>query len=592
MFITIENLTKKFYDSIIFDEANYVINDKDKIGIIGVNGTGKTTLLKMINGMEDIDGGKINIRSGLKISYLSQEQNFDLNKTVKELAIDELIKLDPLANEYEIIAMLNKLGIEDLTKKIGELSGGQKKRIALALALLMQSDVLILDEPTNHLDHSMIIWLEEFLQKYNGAILMVTHDRYFLDRVTNKILEIDQGKIYNHDTNYSGYLERKLEREEMALASERKRSSIIRKEKEWMAQGIKARGTRNKKRVENLNNLLSIDKIKDKEAINMEGFVSRLGNKTIELHEITKSYDDKQIINEFTYQMQKFDRIGIVGNNGSGKSTLLNIISKTIEPTTGTVEIGDTIKLGYYKQEPVELNNDERIIDYVESFATEIAMPSGVMTASKLLENFLFDKKKQYQYIKHLSGGEKRRLYLLTILITSPNVLILDEPTNDLDIETLTILEDFLDDYPGIIVTVSHDRYFLDRVVDKIFEVTNDGSVNVFNQGYSEYFETATLEIKEKQEKVKTEVKSQKRNGSTLKFSYKEKLEFETIDEDIIALEEEMEAIDKEMMANGSDFEVISQLSTRRAEVEAELEYKNERWFYLNDLNEQINGDK
>ncbi len=488
--------------------------------------------------------------------------------------------------------MLNKLGIEDLTKKIGELSGGQKKRIALALALLMKSDVLILDEPTNHLDHSMIMWLEEFLQKYNGAIIMVTHDRYFLDRVTNKIMEIEAGKIYNHDTNYTGYLERKLAREEMAIASERKRSSIIRKEKEWMAQGIKARGTRNKKRVENLNNLLSVDKIKEKESINMEGFVSRLGNKTIELNQITKAYDERNVINEFTYQMQRFDRIGIVGNNGSGKSTLLNIMAKVIEPTTGEVEIGETIKIGYYKQEPVELNKDERIIDYVESFATEIAMPSGIMSASKLLENFLFDKKKQYQYIKHLSGGEKRRLYLLTILITSPNVLILDEPTNDLDIETLTILEDFLDDYPGIIITVSHDRYFLDRVVDKIFEVDNDGNVNVFNQGYSEYFEQATLEVKTKQEKVKQEVKTKKKNGSTLKFSYKEKLEFETIDDDIIALEEELEQLDADMMKYGSDFEKISKLSAQREEVQVELDHKNERWFYLTELNEKINGDK
>ncbi len=592
MFITIENLNKKFYESVIFEEANYVINDHDKIGVIGVNGTGKSTLLKMIAKLEEIDGGKINLRNDLKISYLSQEQTFDETKTIKAVALDELMKLDPLANEYEIIAMLNKLGIEDLSKKIGELSGGQKKRIALALALLMKSDCLILDEPTNHLDHSMIIWLEEFLQKYNGAIIMVTHDRYFLDRVTNKIMEIDSGKIYNHDTNYSGYLERKLEREEMALASERKRSSIIRKEKEWMAQGIKARGTRNKKRVENLNNLLSIDKIKEKDALNMEGFVSRLGNKTIELNGVSKTYDQRQVIKDFTYQMQKFDRIGIVGNNGSGKSTLLNIIAKQIEPTSGTVEIGETIKLGYYKQEPVELNKDERIIDYVESFATEIAMPSGIMTASKLLENFLFDKKKQYQYIKHLSGGEKRRLYLLTILITSPNVLILDEPTNDLDIETLTILEDFLDDYPGIIITVSHDRYFLDRVVDKIFEVDQAGNVNMFNQGYSEYFDSTQLEIKAKQQKVKTETKAKKKNGSTLKFSYKEKLEFETIDDDIISLEEELEQIDAEMMQHGSDFEKISKLSTRREEVANELEHKNERWFYLNELNEKINGDK
>lgn len=592
MFITIENIEKKFYERVIFDQASYIINETDKIGVIGVNGTGKSTLLKMIAGFEQLDAGKINLRNGLKISYLSQSQEFDENKTIRTVALDELLKIDPLANEYEIISMLNKLGIDELDKKIGELSGGQKKRIALALALLIQSDVLILDEPTNHLDHSMIIWLEEFLQKYNGAIIMVTHDRYFLDRVTNKIMEIDQGKIYGHDTNYSGYLERKIVREEMALASERKRNAIIRKEKEWMAQGIKARGTRSKKRVENLNNLLSIDKIKSKESLKLEGLVNRLGNKTIELNEVAKQFANKEIIKDFSYQIQKFDRIGIVGNNGSGKSTLLNLIAQEIKPDSGTVEIGETIKIGYYKQEPVELNPNERIIDYVESFATQIAMPSGVMTASKLLENFLFDKKKQYQYIKHLSGGEKRRLYLLTILIKAPNVLILDEPTNDLDIETLTILEDFLDEYPGIIITVSHDRYFLDRVVDKIFEVSANAEVKIYNQGYSEYFEQAHLAIKVKQEKAKPLNKEKKKNGSTLKFSYKEKLEFETIDEDIIALEEELEQIDQEMMNNGSDFEIISKLSTRREKLEVELEEKNERWFYLNELNEQINGGK
>ncbi len=591
MFITIENVVKKYYDKLILDEANYIINSGDKIGVIGVNGTGKSTLLKMIAQKTDIDGGKINGTGQIKISYLAQEQEFNEEKSIKEVAVDEVIKNNPLTNEYEIIAMLNKLGINDTSLKIKSLSGGQKKRVALAITLLEKSDLLILDEPTNHLDHEMIIWLEQYLQKYSKTLLMVTHDRYFLDRVTNKIMEIENTKIYNHDTNYSGYLERKLEREQMALASERKLNAIIRKEKEWMAQGIKARGTRSKKRVERFNEMLAVDKIQEKDSLNLEGFVSRLGNKTIEVKNITKIYGERTIINDFTYQFQRFDRIGIVGNNGAGKSTLLNLVTKVIEPDMGEIEIGETIKLGYYKQDPVELDNNMRIIDYVESFATEIVMPSGTLSANQLLENFLFDRKKQYQYIKHLSGGEKRRLYLLTILITAPNVLILDEPTNDLDIETLTILEDFLDEYPGIIITVSHDRYFLDKVVDKIFEVKHDGEVKIFNQGYSEYFESATQAVEVVKTKPKVE-KAKKNNGSTLKFSYKEKQEFATIDDDIANLESELEQIDADIMQYATDFTKLSELTTIRQTKEEELMEKTDRWFYLNDLNEKINGAK
>ncbi len=592
MFITIDKLSKKFYDQIIFEEANYVIQNRDKIGVIGVNGTGKSTLLKMIAKLEDIDSGTINYKKGLKISYLSQSQDFAPEKTIYEIAVNEIQQKHSNVSEYEIIAMLNKLGINDLNNKIKALSGGQKKRIALAIALLEKSDLLILDEPTNHLDHQMILWLEEYLQKYSGAILMVTHDRYFLDRVTNKIMEIEHGIIYNHDTNYSGYLERKLERDQMALASERKRNTLIKKEKEWMAQGIKARGTRSKKRVENFQKLLATKKIETTEELSLEGFVSRLGNKTIELKNITKTYDEKEIIKDFTYQFQKFDRIGLIGDNGSGKSTLLNVITKSIEPSSGEVEIGDTIKFGYYRQEPVTLDNNKKIIEYLEEIATEIIMPSGTMSASQLLEKFLFDRKKQYQYIKHLSGGEKRRLYLLTVLIEAPNVLILDEPTNDLDIQTLTILEDFLDEYPGIIITVSHDRYFINRVVDKIFEITNEGEVKIYNEGYSDYFEQKQLADKSKKS-VKIEPKEQKvkKNvGTTLKFTYKEKTEFATIDDDLMELETAIEEIDQEIINVGSDFEKLTELTNKRAEFEVKLNEKTDRWFYLNDLNDRINN--
>ncbi len=590
MLVTIDKITKKFYEQVIFDEASYVIHDHDKIGIIGVNGTGKSTLLKMIAQLESIDSGKIQTKKGIKISYLAQAQNFDPNKTINEVAVKEMIHTNPHLNQYEIIAMLSKLGITDLDAKIDSLSGGQKKRIALALTLLEKSDLLILDEPTNHLDHEMIIWLEEYLQKFTGALLMVTHDRFFLDRVTTRILEINQTKIYNHETNYSGYLTRKLEREQMELASERKRNTLIKKEQEWMNQGIKARGTRSKKRVEKFQELLNTPKIQTKEQLQLDSFVSRLGNKTIELEAVSKAYGEQQIINNFSYQFQKYDRIGIVGNNGTGKSTLLNMITQKIKPTSGTVEIGETIKIGYYCQEPVTLDNNQKIIDFISEIATEITMPSGRMSASQLLETFLFDRKKQYQYIEHLSGGEKRRLYLLTILITAPNVLVLDEPTNDLDIETLTILEDFLDDYPGIIITVSHDRYFLNRVVDKIFEIDEKANVNVYNEGYGEYFSEKTNKVETKKEQIKPEKTHNKGNNKTLKFTYKEQQEFATIDQDISELETKISEIDTEIMKVGSDFTKLNELTSKRAELEENLLEKTERWFYLQDLNEKINN--
>ncbi len=590
MLVTIDKITKKFYEQVIFDEASYVIHDHDKIGIIGVNGTGKSTLLKMIAQLESIDSGKIQTKKGIKISYLAQAQNFDPNKTINEVAVKEMIHTNPHLNQYEIIAMLSKLGITDLDAKIDSLSGGQKKRIALALTLLEKSDLLILDEPTNHLDHEMIIWLEEYLQKFTGALLMVTHDRFFLDRVTTRILEINQTKIYNHETNYSGYLTRKLEREQMELASERKRNTLIKKEQEWMNQGIKARGTRSKKRVEKFQELLNTPKIQTKEQLQLDSFVSRLGNKTIELEAVSKAYGEQQIINNFSYQFQKYDRIGIVGNNGTGKSTLLNMITQKIKPTSGTVEIGETIKIGYYCQEPVTLDNNQKIIDFISEIATEITMPSGRMSASQLLETFLFDRKKQYQYIEHLSGGEKRRLYLLTILITAPNVLVLDEPTNDLDIETLTILEDFLDDYPGIIITVSHDRYFLNRVVDKIFEIDEKANVNIYNEGYGEYFSEKTNKVETKKEQTKPEKIHNKGNNKTLKFTYKEQQEFATIDQDISELETKISEIDTEIMKVGSDFTKLNELTSKRAELEENLLEKTERWFYLQDLNEKINN--
>lgn len=591
MFITIEKISKKFYEKTIFDEASYTINKNDKIGVIGVNGTGKSTLLKMIAGLEDLDAGKISYAKDLKISYLAQSPVYDEGITVFEYVLKEIKKLNPNTDDYEVRAILNKLGIEDMEAEVQTLSGGQKKRLSLAVVLLQKSDLMILDEPTNHLDNAMVIWLEEYLQKFNGSILMVTHDRYFLDRVTTKILEVEDGKIYNHDTNYSGFLERKAQREEMNVASERKRQAILRKEKEWIMQGVRARGTKSRERIERFHKLNDQEGIVEKDQLEISSMKSRLGNKIIEIENLSKQFDERVIINDFTYQVQANDRIGIIGKNGRGKSTLLNMISGDVLPSSGTVEVGQTVKLGFYRQEAIELDDSMKVIEYIESFAQFIETPEGTQSASNLLEQFLFPKKAQHHLIKYLSGGEKRRLYLLSILIQAPNVLFLDEPTNDLDIETLTILEDYLDNFNGVVITVSHDRYFLDKVVDKIFEVKEGGEVQIYNGGYTDYFDLAKEELVKKPKKEKQE-KPKKNNNSTLKFSYKEQREFETIDEDLEALDLELAVIDGELVNVGSDFEKMNKLIAKRQEVEEKHEAMTERWFYLNDLNEQIEAQK
>ncbi len=587
--LNIEHVSKIFGEKKIFDDVSYGIHEGDKIGIIGINGTGKTTLLKIIAGLEETDEGQVIKQNGLRITYLPQNPEFPKDATVLGYVTQVTGE-----KEYEARNILNKLGITDHDADIRTLSGGQKKRVALARALVNPADVLILDEPTNHLDNEMVTWLEEYLIKFKGVIIMVTHDRYFLDRVTNKILEISHGKLYGYEANYSKFLEMKAQREEMEMASERKRQSILRMELEWAKRGCRARTTKQKARLERLEALKNGKTPAQDTAVELDSIGTRMGKKTIEFHNISKSYGDKVLIRDFNYIVLKNQRLGFIGPNGCGKSTLMKILVGAIEPDEGFMEIGDTIQIGYFSQEAEEMDNNQRVIDYIKDIAEYVPTKDGRITASQMLERFLFDGNMQYTPIGKLSGGEKRRLYLCKVLMESPNVLILDEPTNDLDIPTLTILEDYLDSFPGIVITVSHDRYFLDNLVDRIFAFEGNGYLQQYEGGYTDYAEAKQhLEVTNTQkesDKKKTNAKDDwKQNRPTkLKFSYKEQKEYETIDDDIASLEAKIEALDAEMMANATNSAKLSELAAEKEKAENMLEEKMERWVYLNDLAEKI----
>lgn len=591
--LNLEHISKTFGEKKIFDDISYGIHDGDKIGIIGINGTGKTTLLKIIAGLEETDEGQVICQNGLRITYLPQNPEFPKGAKV----------LDVVARgeeEHEARTILNQLGITDHEANVELLSGGQKKRVALAKALVNPADVLILDEPTNHLDDGMILWLEEFLGKWKGALIMVTHDRYFLDRVTNKILEISHGKLYAYEANYSKFLEMKAQREEMELASERKRQSILRMELEWAKRGCRARTTKQKARLERLEALKAGKAPTVDATVEMESVGSRMGKKTIELYDICKSYGEKKIIDNFTYIVLRNQRLGIIGPNGCGKSTLMNLIAGQTRPDSGHLEIGETIKMGYFSQEVPDMDTNQRAIDYIRDVADYIETRDGKISASQLLERFLFDGNLQYTPVSKLSGGEKRRLYLCKVLAGAPNVLLLDEPTNDLDIPTLTILEDYLDGFAGIVITVSHDRYFLDNLVDRIFAFEGDGILKQYEGGYTDYMETRDAAgagsladmgrgSRGKAQSDKGSNKDWKQNQpKKLKFSYKEQKEYETIDDDIAGLEERISRLDEEMMANATNSAKLSELIAEKADVEACLEEKMERWIYLNDLAEKV----
>lgn len=589
--LNIEHVSKVFGEKTIFDDVSFGIQEGDKIGIIGINGTGKTTLLRMIAGVEEPDSGQIIKQNGIRLAYLSQHPSFPEGATVLSYAFDGIAEND-WALKSEVKSALNKLGITDHDMKMEHFSGGQKKKVALAKTLTSSFEILLLDEPTNHLDGEMISWLEDYLKRYKGVVIMVTHDRYFLDKVTNRILEISRGKLYGYEANYSKFLEMKAEREEMELASERKRQSVLRMELEWAKRGCRARTTKQKARLERLE-LLKNGKAPETDRLaEIDSVETRMGKKTIELHHVSKSYGERKLIDDFDYIVLKNQNLGIVGPNGCGKSTLLKMIAGLVEPDEGTIEIGETIRIGYFAQELPEMNTSQRVIDFVKDIAEYIPTKDGRITASQMLERFLFTPDMQYAPIEKLSGGEKKRLYLLSVLQAAPNVLIFDEANNDIDIPTMTILEDYLNSFQGIVITVSHDRYFLDNVVDRIFEFDGNGHLQQYEGGYTDY-----IEAKQKREVPKEEVKAKKSTGKNdwkqnrptkLKFSYMEQKEFETIDEDIAKLEEKLEKLDADMMANATNSAKLSELTLEKEFAEKQLEEKMERWVYLNDLAERI----
>lgn len=578
MLISVNNLSKTNGIKNIVDHVSFSIEETDKIALIGINGTGKSTLLKIIAGIETYQGDIIQ-KKDLQISYLPQNPDFNSHNTIIK-QVYEMIDQNKV-NEYEVKAILNKLGITNHDQLIKELSGGQQKRVALAITLLKPCDLLILDEPTNHLDNEMIEYLEKYLIKFNKAIFMVTHDRYFLERVTNKIMEIDRSKIYEYEANYSKFLDLKAKREEEALASERKRKLFLKKELEWVRAGVQARTTKSKERLQRFEQLNSIADIQTINQVEMINTASRLGKKTIELKNISMHYDNLTLFNNFSYLFKRTDRIGILGVNGCGKSTLLKIIAKELNPSNGEVIYGDTIKIGYFKQMSDDLDENMRVIDYIKQTSNDLKTLEGTFSAKQMCERFLFDSSLQHTYISRLSGGEKRRLYLLNILMQAPNVLLFDEPTNDLDITTLAILEDYLDSFNGIVITVSHDRYFLDRICDALFIFKNK-QITYCNGGYSSYVNIDDKSSKAKGDgalKYKEQKRLQKQNQ--VRLSSKEKQELESMESIILDLEEQIEIFNEQMNEYQNDFKKLTELSNQRDHLTEQLEAKNERWLEL-----------
>ena len=611
--ITIEHLTKSYTERLLFDDTSFSLNEGEKVGLIGINGTGKSTLLRIAAGLEEPDEGAVTRMRGLDIRFLPQNPVFRPGERVLEAVLRDNEGKDAQWDlEAQAKAMLNKLGITEHDKKLEELSGGQRKRAALASVLLSPADVLILDEPTNHLDSEMADWLEDYLKKFKGALFMVTHDRYFLDSVTNRIVELDKGKLYSYQANYEGFLKLKAERLDMAQASERKRQSILRVELAWMQRGARARSTKQKGRIQRYEALRDQKGPEQDLDVEMESISSRLGRTTVELSNLSKSYGDRKLISDFTYIFLKNDRIGIVGPNGAGKSTLMKLIAGWEKPDSGTIQIGQTVKMGYFSQENEDMDLSQKVIDYIRDVAEYVKTKDGSVSASQMLERFLFPSSMQYTVIGKLSGGERRRLYLLRILMDAPNVLLLDEPTNDLDIRTLTILEDYLDSFQGIVISVSHDRYFLDRTARRIFAFEGDGKITQYEGGFTDY--QAAREQKEEEaaegSRIGGKGSEKKGDGSgkekkqdsrsswkqdapkKLKFTYKEQKEWETIEDEISALEDTISRLEAEMEAAASSYSKLQELMEEKDKTEGELEAKMERWVYLNNLAERIASQK
>ncbi|MBW4846595.1 MAG: ABC-F family ATP-binding cassette domain-containing protein [Lachnospiraceae bacterium] len=598
--LTIEHLIKSYTERLLFDDTSFSINEGDKIGLIGINGTGKSTLLRIVAGLEEPDQGTVVKGRNLDIRFLSQNPVFHEGDTILESIVRDNEGHEHVWDlESQAKAMLTRLGFTDFDSKVETLSGGQRKRVALVSVLLGNTDLLVLDEPTNHLDSSMADWLEDYLKRFRGALLMVTHDRYFLDSVTNRIVELDKGKLYNYQENYEGYLKLKADRMDMEAATERKRQSILRVELEWMQRGARARSTKQKAHIQRYETLRDQEGIKIDQAVELDSVSSRLGRTTVEVNDITKAFGEKVLMKDFTYVFLKNDRIGIIGPNGSGKSTLMKIIAGWLEPDAGTVTVGQTVKMGYFSQESEDMDGSVKVIDYIRNVAEYVKTKDGSVSASQMLERFLFPSSVQYTTVSKLSGGEKRRLYLLRILMEAPNVLLLDEPTNDLDIQTLTILEDYLDSFQGIVVTVSHDRYFLDRVVRRIFAFEGQGKVTQYEGGFTDYqaafqekypegLPGQAEEAAKNSEATEKKTKEKPRGERKLKFSFKEQREWDTIEEDLAALEEKIEALDSQIGEAARDYSRLNALMEEKTEQERLLEEKMERWMYLNDLAEQI----
>ena len=612
--VTIEHLTKSYTERLLFDDTSFSINEGEKIGLIGVNGTGKSTLLKIVAGLEDADSGSVVRGRSLYIRYLSQIPEFAEGDTVLESVMRENAGETHYSSADEMQAtaksMLNKLGITEHDALTSTLSGGQRKRVALASVLMSTADLLILDEPTNHLDSGMADWLEEYLKAFRGALLMITHDRYFLDSVVGRIVELDKGKLYSYQANYEGFLALKAERMEMAEASERKRQTILRNEIAWMQRGARARSTKQKAHIQRYEELRDQKGPEYDRNVELESIASRLGRTTVEVKDLCKAYGDKVLIKDFTYIFLKNDRVGIIGPNGSGKSTLMKMLAGWVEPDSGTIQIGQTVKMGYFSQENEAMDESLKVIDYIKNAAEYVKTKDGSISASQMLERFLFPSGMQYTSIGRLSGGERRRLYLLRILMEAPNVILLDEPTNDLDIQTLTILEDYLDTFPGIVIAVSHDRYFLDRVVNRIFAFEGQGKVTQYEGGFTDYqIAWSARHPQETGEQKGVRAGDSDENGSGLpinrnnwkqaaggekkrKLSFKEQREWETIEADIAALEQSIGDLEQEIGKSATNYTRLNELMEEKSAREAQLEEKMERWMYLNELVEQIEAQK
>ena len=589
MLLNMESVRKTYGDRTLLDDVTFYMKQGDRVGVVGVNGCGKSTFLRLAAGKEKPDSGCVSYDPNVRLGYLPQDPAYDPENTVMEQVE---AGLDPTAREiarYEAVEILTRLGITDVGQKMGALSGGQRKRVALAACLVHPCDLLLLDEPTNHLDAEMIGWLETYLQRFTGGILLVTHDRYFLERIADRTLEVSFGKLYVYEGGYSAYLDGRARREEMDAASERKRRSILRRELQWVLQGPCARGTKSRERLERYEALKAAQPPEMEQSLEgIQALSSRLGRKTVELKDAGKRFGDRWVLRHFDFLLQRTDRVGIVGGNGAGKSTLLNLIAGSLQPDEGTVTVGDTVKLGYFSQHARELNPNQTALDYVKEQGDRIETPEGTLTASRLMDKFLFSGPMQHRLIGRLSGGEKRRLFLLGILASAPNVLLLDEPTNDLDIPTMTVLEDYLETFPGAIIAVSHDRYFLDRLCARVFAVEPGGTVKQYVGGYSDYLEAARE--KPRAEKKQPKETAEKPRERKLKFSFKEQREYETIDADIAALEAKIEENKKNQDRFGADFEKLQALMAEASQLEAALEEKTERWMYLTELAEKIAG--